>query len=143
MQLIHLSEDYDLTHLTPTIPRYAIDTIEDMTIPRVCFSNSIEGALKSIDGFAGRRLFVYTPTHYVDIMIPTRKQVSDAIYTGEVWSLATVEVKLIGMIVIDDHMGYDRIEDKVLDRTISIPNIRYVDIPYDEMPDFVKKHFKG
>lgn len=87
---------------------------EDMEIPRVCFSPSIEGAIHAITaGFkrietAGKELYVYIPEkpidqykHMTNKEIVDKKLVFDAKYTKECWILEPVKLVLYGTIVID------------------------------------------
>lgn len=87
---------------------------EDMTIPRICFSPSIEGALHAIIamgdriGTAGDEFYVYIPEkpineykHMTNKEIVDKKLVFDAKYTKECWITEPVKLILYGSIVID------------------------------------------
>lgn len=92
----HLSEVAGLYKLTPRIPSIALDTYEDTTIPRVCFSDSIDGCLSALQ-YAGN-FFVYIPLNEPKLIIPTREQVKDAEFTHEHWCLEEVPVKCLGKV---------------------------------------------
>lgn len=96
--LYHLSSDPNIKYLSPKIPQCAIPERENRSIPRVCLSNSIEGCLKSLDFPC--KYFVYTPVDAnIPIYQPTTEQVRDAKYTGEVWVLEEIKVKMLGEIL--------------------------------------------
>lgn len=121
----HLSKDSTLNGKTlkPRIPDYISKTkfsednpyYEDDTIPRVCFSNSIEGALNAIvninDGMLevpqGVRYYVYIPDkpiseykHKTNKELKKEKLVFDASTTGECWITEPVKLKLYGVIIV-------------------------------------------
>ena len=121
----HLSKDSTLNGKTlkPRIPDYISKTkfgkdnpyYEDDTIPRVCFSNSIEGALNAIvninDGMLevpqGVRYYVYIPEkpiseykHKTNKELKKEKLVFDASTTGECWITEPVKLKLYGVIMV-------------------------------------------
>lgn len=87
---------------TPTIP-YGFQTIngdEDSKTPRVCVSDSIDGAIAAL-GYdcSGNNYVVYTPVNpKIKTYKPTKKQVPDAYLTGEVWIKKPVEMNPIGYI---------------------------------------------
>lgn len=129
----HISFDDSLDGkvLKPRIPSYIASTygedtkkaqeemkksgyIEDITTPRVCFSNSIEGCLNAIMNMdkvlhtAGKEVYVYIPEkpiekykHKTNKEIVKEKLVFDAKATQEMWILEDVKLKLYGTIVID------------------------------------------
>lgn len=129
----HISFDDSLDGkvLKPRIPPYIASTygkdpekaqeemkkggyIEDITTPRVCFSNSIEGCLNAIMNMdkvlhtAGKEVYVYIPEkpieeykHKTNKEIVKEKLVFDAKATQEMWILEDVKLKLYGTIVID------------------------------------------
>lgn len=121
----HLSKDSTLNGktLNPRIPDYISKTkfgednpyYEDGIIPRVCFSNSIEGALNAIvninDGMLevpqGVRYYVYIPEkpiseyeHKTNKELKKEKLVFDASTTGECWITEPVKLKLYGVIMV-------------------------------------------
>ena len=55
--LYHLSSDTNLKLLTPKIPNGAVPEYEEMTTPRVCFSDTIEGCLSAVQIGAIRRVY--------------------------------------------------------------------------------------
>ena len=100
--LYHLSSDANLKLLTPKIPNGAVPEYEEMTTPRVCFSDTIEGCLSAVQIGDGQ-LYVYTPVDEdIDYYIPSNSEVYDAFLTGEVWILKEVEVKCLGKIDVKD-----------------------------------------
>lgn len=119
----HVSMDTKMNGKTlkPRIPTYLTkkgsvsDTYkEDSTIPRVCFSPSIEGSLNAIISaqknlrIVGEKMFVYIPEKPIsEYKIKTNKEiikeklVFDANATGEIWILEPVKLKLYGVIIVD------------------------------------------
>lgn len=98
--LYHLSADkLEETILYPRIPETAVDCYEDTQTLRVCFSESIDGALSALQGDVGM-YYVYTPKDISKCFIyhPTEKEVFDSPYTKEVWILNAVELVCIGVI---------------------------------------------
>jgi ribosomal protein S18 acetylase RimI-like enzyme len=109
----------------PRVPSYiepgdTADTsteFEDATIPRVCFSPTIEGAMNAIICKINpqypvpyKRLAVYIPEkpfndykHKTNKEIIKEKLVFDASSTGEVWIMEPVRMKLFGIIEIDSY----------------------------------------
>lgn len=49
--MYHLSDDPNLTKLTPKIPETAIDGLEDKTIPRISFGATINGCLNGLNSY--------------------------------------------------------------------------------------------
>lgn len=119
----HVSMDTKMNGKTlkPRIPTYLTkkgkvsDTYkEDSTIPRVCFSPSIEGCLNAIISaqknlhIVGEKMFVYIPEKPIsEYKVKTNKEiikeklVFDANATGEIWILEPVKLKLYGVIMVD------------------------------------------
>ena len=118
----HISMDTKMNGKTlkPRIPTYLTkkDNVttykEDATIPRVCFSPSIEGCLNAIISaqknldVVGKNIFVYIPEKPIsEYKIKTNKEiikeklVFDANATGEMWILEPVKLKLYGVIMVD------------------------------------------
>ena len=60
MKLYHLSEDENLTVLTPRIPKYAVGLFEDISTPRVCFAKTISGCLSALQDIPCT-YYVYVP----------------------------------------------------------------------------------
>ena len=102
MKLYHLSEDENLTVLTPRIPKYAVGLFEDISTPRVCFAKTISGCLSALQDIPCT-YYVYVPDEEVNIVVPTTKQVRDSQVNGEVWSLNSVKVKCKGIIKSYDY----------------------------------------
>lgn len=109
--LYHLSKDNrDSKTLEPRIPKsHFIDIgYEDGVTPRVCFAQSIEGALKALgDRVLNTELFVHVADGNYDFYKPTKKQVPDCKITGEVWVKEKVKLKLIGKIKTGDWIRDD------------------------------------
>lgn len=98
--LFHLSSDKALTKLTPRVPECAIPIHEDISIKRICFSNSIDGCLSALEQ-GPYKYYVYIIDDIIDehdMHYPTVDEVRDAKYTHEVWILKEVKVKCIGKI---------------------------------------------
>jgi ribosomal protein S18 acetylase RimI-like enzyme len=88
---------------------------EDNTIPRICFSTSIEGALNGITVNIQRqsadtfdKMYVYVPEkpwkeykHKTNKQLVNDKLVYDANVTREVWIMEPVRMKLYGVIRVD------------------------------------------
>lgn len=93
----HLSEIGGLFNLTPRVPAISLDTFEDTSIPRVCFSDSIDGCISALQ--YASRFFVYVPLGNPKLITPTVEQVRDAQFTHEVWSLEKVPVRCLGRVI--------------------------------------------
>lgn len=106
-RLYHISENPNLTVMTPRIPSNKLVKAgyENGTIGRVCFAPTIDYAIAAAPrGKAGELLYVYIPTS-VDksaIYHPTPQEVPDVTYTHEVWYLKPVTVKKVGVILVGD-----------------------------------------
>lgn len=87
---------------------------EDPKTPRICFSNSIEGALNAIITpnkrlhLAGKQIYVFTPEkpiseyrHKTNKSIKRDGDVFDANITNEMWILEPCNVKFLGSIIVD------------------------------------------
>jgi hypothetical protein len=87
---------------------------EDPKTPRICFSNSIEGALNAIINpnkrlhLAGKQIYVFVPEKPIseyktrsNKVIKKNGDVFDANVTNEMWILEPCKVKFIGSIVVD------------------------------------------
>lgn len=87
---------------------------EDPKTPRICFSNSIEGALNAIITpnkrlhLAGKQIYVFVPEKPIseyrtrsNKVIKKNGDVFDANVTNEMWILEPCKVKFIGSIVVD------------------------------------------
>lgn len=87
---------------------------EEYKTPRVCFSNSINGAINSIVGETSKlrlheqTLYVYVPEKPVsEYKVKTNKQINkdgdvfDSRATNETWILEPVKLKFYGTIVVD------------------------------------------
>jgi ribosomal protein S18 acetylase RimI-like enzyme len=119
---ISQSDKHEGKVFTPRVPEYLTKTkfgkddpyYEDMEIPRVCFSPSIEGALHAITSpgdrivMGGREYYVYIPEKPIDQYkritnkeLIDRKLVFDAKYTKECWITEPVKLILYGTIMVD------------------------------------------
>lgn len=87
---------------------------EDPKTPRICFSNSIEGALNAVINpnkrlhLAGKQIYVFVPEKPIseyktrsNKVIKKNGDVFDANVTNEMWILEPCKVKFIGSIVVD------------------------------------------
>lgn len=87
---------------------------EDPKTPRICFSNSIEGALNAVINpnkrlhLAGKQIYVFVPEKPIseyktrsNKVIKKNGDVFDANITNEMWILEPCKVKFIGSIVVD------------------------------------------
>jgi len=87
--LYHLSQ----SELELLVPRVPVSDYEDQTVPRICFSTTIQGCLIGINenkDITGQRFKVYsieTDNYY----IPTSSEVQDQHITDEVWVQFAVE----------------------------------------------------
>ena len=136
----HLSFDLDLDEktLTPRVPEWITGMkekdkdfekklekfktevnpdgygYEDPKTPRICFSNSIEGALNAIINpnkrlhLAGKQIYVFVPEKPIseyktrsNKVIKKNGDIFDANITKEMWILEPCKVKFIGSIVVD------------------------------------------
>lgn len=140
----HISLDSTLNGrtLVPRIPAYLAESgvddkyYEGDKTPRVCFSNSIEGALNAIvsvgEGMVSiahdTRFYVYIPEkpiteykHKTNKEIIKEKLVYDANITNECWIMEPVKLKLYGVIVVR------RITNAKTKKSITNVDIRRVD----------------
>jgi hypothetical protein len=114
-QLFHLSKDANLKKLSPNIPRDVKNKenpFEDNTIPRISFSESINGCILGLQLKESQfdkgicRFYVYQPmvqehTNLVsNDTINHNRLVFDSKITKEWWGLNTVHVKQIGIIEV-------------------------------------------
>ncbi len=121
--LYHVSDKPNLEILTARIPEIGVEENEDMTIKRVCFSNSISGCLSSIGPCKDMLYYVYIPIDKnIPIYKPTVYDVRDSEFTGEIWSFQDVEVKLVGIIntKFEIFSEYETVRG-----TVRIPNYTY------------------
>ena len=120
----------DFIILNPRIPKTIGDDEEAIT-PRICMSTSILGAMSSIckNLNYGCKTFIYkleisndemnddTYIHY-----PTENEVPDAFYTGEVWVLKSVQLKLFKTLKITNINIHD------VNENISIGNFIFKEL---------------
>jgi len=108
--LYHVSTDNhgSTVSFSPRVPNtYMIQKgLEDNKTPRICFSHTILGALKGINGdLKGKKFHIYTTinTPSLEVFIPSNDQVPDAQDIGEVWVLNDADLMKIGMIEVTDY----------------------------------------
>ena len=111
-QLYHLSEkNLDGKTLYPRpMDRDRVMEGENWKSPRICVSDSIDGAVSaladSMSNFTGLRFYVHVPIDLEELFKknkvykPSIKQVPDAETTGEHWLKTSVTFKQIGQIEI-------------------------------------------
>ena len=89
-----------------SIPKGKLKTLENVTIERVCFSETIDGCLSAICPSINKNLYVYVP---IDSNLkpykPTLKQVFDSKVTNEMWVMDDVPVKCVGILQTMDIRG--------------------------------------
>lgn len=89
--------------LAPRIPEnyFTKNGFEDNKTPRICFSETIDGALMGLGrNLEGETLYVHTPEVPVNIIRPTTKQVPDCGITKEVWVTEKVALEYQGKIKV-------------------------------------------
>jgi hypothetical protein len=116
-ELYHLSKDANLKKLSPRIPKDVMNNenpFEENTIPRISFSESINGCILGLQLKESQfekgicRFYVYQPaivenTHLVsNYTINNKRLVFDSIITKEWWGLNSVHVKKIGIIEVQE-----------------------------------------
>ena len=106
LTLYHLSKDKNLGELIPRIPK---SEYEEQETPRVCFSNSVQGALIGINedkDITGEEFYVYTieTDNYYQ---PTEDEVADVNITDEVWILEPITPTLHSKIRVDGIYDYE------------------------------------
>jgi len=123
MQYFFISrKNHDNKTLNPRIPKNRLPSENDKT-PRICVSTSIAGCLAAVHGLKeGNTVYIHTCTCEPNQIIqPTKDQVSDVFFTGEIWITEPVEMNLIGKIKITqvDYFEYD------LEKGICMTNYQY------------------
>nr|MDD3123572.1 hypothetical protein [Candidatus Izemoplasmatales bacterium] len=98
----HVSDDPNLKELIPRVPICACSIYENIYTHRVCFSTSITGCLSATDKISGI-YYVYVPMHKIHGIKPTENEVTDAKYTGEIWYMKPIQIKLIGSIQVKNY----------------------------------------
>ena len=146
--LYHLSQHNNLKILKPTIPEAVLankHSLENKHIPRVCFSNSIDGCLLGLqfrdadfkEAPNGILEYVYVAEErsLADAIIINNdelidyKLVFDAQITGEVWCLSNIRVKCIGTINV---ISYDKKEPKEIKYRPLLTDRMSSDLRWDE-----------
>jgi hypothetical protein len=108
--MYHLSITNGICDLEPQVPK-RLSNGENATIRRICFSESIEGCIRSLQPSSYSNKFDY---HYVyktvgniephDILsneeLVRQGLVPDAKFTGELWVLTPVKIELVSRIAI-------------------------------------------
>ena len=98
--------------LQPRIPENFLtkNGYEDNKTKRVCFSTSIDGALKALSqNLKGKTFYVHTPSTNISVKTPSISEVPDSKITNEVWCLDPVKLSMIGKIHVikdDGNPGY-------------------------------------
>lgn len=118
MKLYHLSsEKTKVKRLSPRVPSnyFTKNGYEDNKTERVCFSNSINGALMALSrNLKNEILYVYIPLNIDKKIIRNNQFVSrrvpDAKITGEVWVLEPVNCICIGSIQVIKDKGNEGIK---------------------------------
>lgn len=111
MELYHLSYKKDLKILKPQIPKCINPIIEDNTIARVCFSDSIDNCLSALLPVFYKDIYIYKPIEKIKIKKPKISQVRDCKETKEVWCLNDVSVECIGKIHVIEELGKKRFKN--------------------------------
>ena len=109
MQYFFISRrNHDGKILEPCIPKNRMPS-EDGKTARICVSTSISGCLAAVQGLKeGNTIYIHTCESNQNIQ-PTKDQVPDVFFTGEIWITESVEMELIGKIKITkvDYFDYD------------------------------------
>lgn len=128
--LYHLSKS-EIDLMTPRVPK---SEYEDQTVPRICFSTSIQGCLIGINenkDITGEHFKVYCleTDHYYK---PTLSEVPDRDITGEVWVQYAVEPDYLYDIEVTGKTG-ERLEE-LGDQMVMVPQWSYkvIELPLQE-----------
>jgi len=111
LSLIHLSLDDKPKLMKPRIPvnKLTKSGVENNTIPRICFAQSIFGALSAIQfGRTGDELYVHVPINPQKVLYSKDivKYVADAKNTSECWILdEKLFTNVVGKIVVGQPYG--------------------------------------
>lgn len=101
--LYHLSTKPNIKRLMPKIPSCAISGHENITLKRICFSDSIERCLSALQDIP-RKYYVYTPIEEnLVTYTPTVDEVRDGEIHHEVWRFNPTQVKCIGVIQSENY----------------------------------------
>lgn len=123
-RLYHLSQtNLDGKTLSPRIPSnyFTQNGYEDKTTKRVCFTPSIDKALRALSkNCTGIELYVHIPYKEYPISKPTTKQVPDCKVTGELWIIEPVKLKCIGKIKVLGDKGEDGLPFTYGDKTAEL-----------------------
>ena len=121
MQYFFISrKNHDNKILNPRIPKNRMPS-EDEKTARICVSTSIAGCLAAVHGLKeGNTVYIHT-CESNQVIHPTKDQVPDVFFTGEIWITEPVQMNLIGKIKITkvDYFDYD------LDKGIFMSNYQY------------------
>lgn len=107
MKLYHVSENPNLSLMTPRVPvnKLTKKGYENSTTGRISFAPTIGDCISAAPrGKAGEILYVYTPTSINKSAVyhPKPSEVPDAKYSHEVWYLEPTTVKKVAVIVVGD-----------------------------------------
>lgn len=110
LNLIHLSKSATPIIMHPRVPNNKLTKkgVENNTIPRICFSNSIFGALAAIEPRQGDEMYVHIPINPQKIILnkDVIKYVPDAINTGETWILDNyLYTNIVGKVIVGNSYG--------------------------------------
>lgn len=121
MQYFFISrKNHDNKILNPRIPKNRMPS-EDEKTARTCVSTSIAGCLAAVHSLKeGNIVYIHT-CESNQVIQPTKDQVPDVFFTGEIWITEPVEMNLIGKIKITKagHFDYN------LERGIFMTNYQY------------------
>lgn len=102
MKLYHISDRESLDELIPSIPRnyFTRNGIEDSIRPRICCSIDIDGCLTGIGyNIEGKEFNVYEiDIDERDIYKPSRPELPDSEWSGELWIFKVVKCQKIARI---------------------------------------------
>lgn len=134
MQYFFISrKSHDNKILDPRVPKNRMPSEDDKTA-RICVSTSIAGCLAAVQGLKeGNTVYIHICTSN-QVIQPTKDQVPDVFFTGEIWITEPVEMHLIGKIKITkvNYFDYD------LQNGISMTNYQYRVIDMKNKPKIYK-----
>lgn len=142
LNIIHLSQSPNPLVMNPRVPNNKLTTngTENNTIPRICFSTSIFGAISAIEsGKEGDFRYVHTPINPQKIINNdvVAKYVPDAKNTNEIWIQdETIFTNVVGKIIIGKPFGICEKYYINKDKQYSF-YYDYIFYPYE--PDFSKR----
>jgi len=123
--MYHLSQnELHKEILKPRIPdnNFTRKGYENNTIPRICFSNSIQNCLMALSiGLYNKTFYVYEPSNNIKIIdnkeIVEKQYVPDAFVTKEIWGIEETELIAVAKIKVFQPTIYHEFKCKnVIDR---------------------------